>query len=95
MWKNTTEPDRLQTTIWHIRNACWIPTATNTLSEYVILIALPPQQLLHNCTSMLHYTYIARLVLTKAMNISYLPSLTGIITIQSFISYAYMGTKFN
>jgi len=25
-------------TIWGMRNACWIPKATDTLSEYVILI---------------------------------------------------------
>jgi len=83
VWKNIAEPDRLQTTIWRIHTACWIPKATNTHSEYVILIAFPLQQWLHNLTSMLHYTYIACLVLTKAVNIGYLPSLTGIITIHT------------
>ena len=33
--------------------------ATNTLSEYVILIAFPLQQWLHEHASILHYTYIA------------------------------------
>ena len=28
-------------------HSCWIPKATNTHSEYVILIAFPLQQLLH------------------------------------------------
>jgi len=28
--------------------ACWIPKATNTLSEYVILIAFPLQQWSHD-----------------------------------------------
>jgi len=38
--------------------ACWIPKATNTLSEYVIFIAFPLQQWLHERASMLRYTYI-------------------------------------
>jgi hypothetical protein len=49
-------------TIWCIRIACWIPKATNTLSEYVILIAFPLQQRLHERASMLRYTYIVCLV---------------------------------
>jgi len=44
--------------------ACWITKATNTHPpEYVILIAFPQQQYLHERTSALRYTYIARLVL--------------------------------
>jgi hypothetical protein len=45
--------------IRRMRIACWIPKATNTHSEYVILIAFPPQQWLHERASMLRYTYIA------------------------------------
>jgi hypothetical protein len=41
MWKNTVEPDRTQMTIWRMRIACWSPKATNTHSEYVILIDIP------------------------------------------------------
>jgi len=37
MWNNTVHPDRPQMTIWHMLIACWIPKATNTGSEYVIL----------------------------------------------------------
>jgi hypothetical protein len=37
-WKNIVDPDRSQMTIRHMRFACWIPKATNTHSEYVILI---------------------------------------------------------
>jgi hypothetical protein len=44
MWKNVVEPDRSQMPIWHMCNACWMPKATNTHSEYVILIVLPLQQ---------------------------------------------------
>jgi hypothetical protein len=36
-----------QMTIWHTCIACWIPKATNTYSEYVILTAFPLQQWLH------------------------------------------------
>ena len=39
MWKNIVQPDRPQMAIWRTRMACWIPKATNTHSEYVILIA--------------------------------------------------------
>jgi len=44
MWKNTTEPGRPQTTKWRMRIASWIHLATNTHSEYVILIHFPLQQ---------------------------------------------------
>ena len=43
MWTNTVKPDRPQMTIWRMHIARWIPTATNTHSVYVILIAFPLQ----------------------------------------------------
>jgi len=45
-----------------MRTACWIPKARNTPPEYVILIAFPLQQRLHERASMLRYTHIACLV---------------------------------
>ena len=39
--------------------SCWIPKATNTHSEYVILTAFPLQQWMHERASVLRYTYIA------------------------------------
>ena len=45
-----------------MRISYWIPKATNTHSEYVILITFPLQQWLHRRTSILPYTYIACLV---------------------------------
>ena len=45
-------------TKWRMRFACWMPQATNTDSEYVILIAFPRQQCFLESTSMLPYTYI-------------------------------------
>ena len=45
--------------IGHMCFACWIVRATKTHSEYVILIAFPWQQWLHECSSVLHYMYIS------------------------------------
>ena len=59
MCKNIVDRGRPQMTIWRMRILCWIPKATNTRSGYVILIAFPLQQLLHEGGSMLRYTYIA------------------------------------
>ena len=50
------EPGRSQTTIWRMRITCWINKATNTHSEYVIIIAFSLQQWLHERASMLHYS---------------------------------------
>jgi hypothetical protein len=41
IWRNAVEPDMPQMATWGMRIACWIPKATNTHSEYVILIAFP------------------------------------------------------
>ena len=46
-------------TIWSMRIS---PKATNTHSEYVIIIAFPLKQLLHERDSTLRYTYIACLI---------------------------------
>jgi len=62
MWKIFEEPKRTQVTIWCISIACWIINATNTHSEYVILIAFPLQEQLHERTSVLRYKQIFFLV---------------------------------
>jgi len=49
-------------TVWRVRIACWIPKATDTHLEYVILIVFQLQQWLHERASMLRYTYIACIV---------------------------------
>jgi hypothetical protein len=41
MWKNIVQPGRPQMTIRRLHIACWIPKATNTHPEYLILIADP------------------------------------------------------
>ena len=48
--------------IRHIFIACWITKATDTHSEYVIIIAFRRQQWSRERASMLRYTYIACLV---------------------------------
>jgi fatty acid desaturase len=45
--------------IRRMRFACWITKAKYTHREYVILIAFPKQQWLHERASVLRYTYIA------------------------------------
>ena len=58
MWEDTVERGRPQMTIPRMRIACWIPKATNTHSVYIIIIAFPLQQWLHERASLLRYTYI-------------------------------------
>jgi len=42
-----------------MRVAYWLPKATNTHSDYVILIVLPLEEWLHERGSFLRYRYIA------------------------------------
>jgi len=52
MWKNIVDPGRQHMRIWRMGIACWVTRATDTHSEYVILIAFPLQQWLHERASM-------------------------------------------
>jgi hypothetical protein len=52
-------------TLWRKSAAGWIPKATNTHSEYAIIITFPLQQWLHERASLLHYTHIFCLVVNK------------------------------
>ena len=70
MWKNVVKLDRPQMTIWHMHIACWIPKATNTHSEYVILIAFPLQQWLDDRASALAIRILPVLVLLSAIRYS-------------------------
>jgi len=56
MWKNTLEADRPQMTVWCMCFTCWVPKATNTHSEYVILIFFHNNNI---CTNALHCYVIA------------------------------------
>jgi hypothetical protein len=53
LWENIVEPGGVEMTMWRMLIACWIPEPTNTLSDYVTLIAFPLQQWLHERASML------------------------------------------
>ena len=68
LWRNTVDPGRPQMIIWRMRTASWIPKATNTHSEYLMLTAFPLQQWLHKRASMLRYTYISCLVSLQGIN---------------------------
>ena len=64
-WNNVEKYNKViqaQMKILRMRIACWIPKATNMLSEYVILVAFQLQQWLNKHTSMLRYTYVDCLV---------------------------------
>ena len=54
-------------TIWRVHIARWITKATNAYSEYVILNAFPLQQWLHKRAPVLHYTYIACIVVSSVV----------------------------
>jgi hypothetical protein len=67
MWKNTTARQTTEDNITRcMRFACRIIKATDTHSEYLILITFPWQQLLREYASLLRYTYISCLVLRYA-----------------------------
>ena len=59
MWKNCLEPDRPHMTIQRMHIAWSMPKATDTHSEWVVIIAFPLQQWLHELVSMSSNTYIA------------------------------------
>jgi hypothetical protein len=61
MWKNVVDPGRPHTVIWRTRIACWMSKAANAHTGYVIFIAFPLQQWLHERALMLRYTrmYVA------------------------------------
>jgi hypothetical protein len=62
MWKYIVELGVLQVTIWHMHITYWISKSTNAHSEYVICIAFPLYQCLHECASVLCNMNIAHLV---------------------------------
>jgi hypothetical protein len=65
MWKNIVEPGRPQMTVWRMRIERCIPNATDTHSEYVLLIAFPLQRDLHERGSMLRCSIRTLLVLLQ------------------------------
>jgi hypothetical protein len=64
---NTAEPGRPQMTKWRTRIACWIHKVSNTLKEYVILIAFPLQQWITNVPHCYVTHTLPVLLVTKSM----------------------------
>ena len=56
VWKNFVQPDRPRMTIWRMHTLYWVPKATNTHSEHVMLIDFPLQQWLHERASTLRHS---------------------------------------
>jgi len=67
MWKNLVQPDRPQMTMRHMRTACWIPKATNTHTQYVLLYCFSTATMVAR-TSMLRYLYVYILCLVSSYN---------------------------
>jgi hypothetical protein len=63
MWKNIVERGNSQMAIWRMRIARWVTKITDTHSEYVMLIAFPLQQRLHEHAPFLRSTYTVCLAL--------------------------------
>ena len=63
MWKNISDLGKPQITKRWMIVECWVPKATNTQSEYVILIVSPLQPLSQEHISLLRYMHIALLVM--------------------------------
>ena len=59
MWNNILEQGRSEIIIWCMRIAWWITKVVNTHPEYVMLIAFPLQQWLHEKAPLLRYTLLA------------------------------------
>jgi hypothetical protein len=57
MSKNIDKPGSSQKKMWPVHIAYWIPSSTNTRSEYVIFTACPLQIWFHERSGMLRYTY--------------------------------------
>ena len=66
MWKRMVDPDRPQMAIGlirHMRSACNVNKATDTSSEYIIILAFARQKWLRERASILRYTCVACLVI--------------------------------
>ena len=65
MRRNNVQPNTPQKTTWRMRIACSITKATDIQSEYVIRIALPLQQWLHDRVWFLRNAYASCLPIIK------------------------------
>ena len=65
-------------TIWHMRITCCVPKATNTNSEYYLLIAFPRQQWLFKHASMLRLYVHCLCCLLYHFRVSFITSLNTV-----------------
>jgi hypothetical protein len=108
LWSKTFFENRAAYEMWKTlySRTCWIPKATNTHSQYAVLITFPLQQRLHERTSTLRYTYVASPVINyfmpkftdPAATVNYRqypPKLTilGTIAMLLYILYIIIATK--
>ena len=90
MCKNVVEPNRPQMTVWGMRIAGWIPKATDTLSEYVILIAFLTRLnairtlpvLFTNCMGTDPTTFLSYPCLKDEVDIQYVTGRAGVFRIE-------------
>ena len=76
-WKNFAERGRPQMTIWRMLIACWITKATDTHSEYVILIAFPLATVVARTrlNASLHVHFLSCLTLAKLLRVFFIAGL--------------------
>ena len=70
-----------------------IPNTTRTHSEYVILPAFPLQQWLHECPSVLRYTYIACLLIYSEVFILKLVAQYSVVSVRHLISVPVVASE--
>ena len=68
--KNVVERGKPKIRIRRMCIECQIPKATNTYTEYALLIAFPLQQWLQESESILRYTYIVCLVIVVGVDVA-------------------------
>jgi hypothetical protein len=88
-WKNTVQRVRLHMTIRRIHIACWITKATNTHSQYVILIAFPQQQKFHKrCSSFVIFTLRVSSYLTQLLYSIACTSIRKLVTLSQSVLFS-------
>jgi hypothetical protein len=90
-------------TIWRKHVTCWLPKATNTHSQHVIIIVFPLQHWLHERSLMLRYKQtdclfetqqqrILCLTQTEFLYITYIYTLTLYVHVKHHVGYHMLQT---
>jgi len=94
MGRSIVEPDRLQMMIWRLCIAGWVRKATNTYTQYVMLIAFSLHQCLHERASILRFTLHTLPVLLNRWKLTEWLFLEGISKTAAFFLFPFMLTAF-